>query len=396
MKARFLKLFLIVSLMLVVLAVGVTLFRRGVFAPEKQVRQGGDARIVPVEVSPVTRGRMERRRVFSGTLTPSAELSVAPKIAGRIARILVDLSDPVARGAEVALLDDAEYRQSVASAQADLAVAKALASESETRIALAKRELERVQTLEERGVASASALDSARTEFIMRQSAADVAVANVLASEAALATAEIRLGYTRVTAAWSEGDAARVVAERLADEGDTVAANTPLLSVVSLRPIRTVFHVSERDYALLRPGQAVELRTDAFPGEIFPGIVTRVAPVFREDSRQARVEVVSENTDERLKPGMFVRASVVLEDVADVRILPLSSITRRGGGEGVFLVDDAGATVRWVPVKTGLRNVTHAAIMEPELEGRVVSLGLQFLSDGASVRVIDTGRTPPP
>lgn len=386
MKPTRLKIVLITVLAVVVAAVGFTLIhRRGEDSAAKPRRR--EAQAIPVEALPVQTGRMEQRRLFSGTLEASAELVVAPKIPGRIARTLVDLSDRVGRGAEVALLDDAEFTQAVSSAKADLAVATAQAAEAANRLELAERELTRMRTLEERGVASTATLEMAETEFIMRTSALAVATANVQAREAALATAGIRLSYTRVTATWAEGDDTRVVAQRFANEGDTVASGTPLFSVVSLRPIRAVFFVPERDYALLAPGQALELQTDAFPGVSFPGRISRISPVFREDSRQARIEAVCDNADERLKPGMFTRAGVVLQTIENACIVPLAALCRRAGVTGVFVVDEAAQTVRWVAVETGIAGDDQVQIVKPPLEGRVVTLGQQLLADGSAIRM---------
>mgnify|MGYP003870737533 FL=1 len=375
-----------VSITVVGLAVGVTVVRRAGEEPAA-ARRGGGTRVAAVEVAEVSRGRLEERRVFSGTLTPSAALRVAPKISGRIARILVDISDEVSSGDEIALLDDAEFAQAVNSARADLVVASAQAAEALNRFELAERELRRVETLEARGVASAAALDTAQSEYLMRKAALEVARAQVQAREAALATAEIRLSHTRVTAVWSDHPGPRLVGERFADEGDTVAANTALLSVVNLQPIRTIFFVPERDFGLLERGQQVMLETDAFPGEQFAGEISRIAPVFREDSRQARVEVVSTNEDRRLKPGMFVRATVVLRAVEDAVQVPLEALTRRGGEEGVFLVNGDGDSVSWVPLRTGIRTRDRVEVLEGELDGQVVTLGQQFLSDGTAIRI---------
>lgn len=392
MKRNSLKITLLALFSIIVLLVLLTAWRRR-DADDTDERDSSDQRAAPVEVANVRTGRLDRTRSFSGTLTASAETRVAPKISGRIARIQVDLSDPVERGEEVAVLDDAEFAQAVNSAQADLVVAQAQAAEASNRLALAQRELERTRTLEERGVASAASLDNIQSEFTMREAAAEVAAATLEARKSALATAEIRLSYTRVTANWSEGNGHRVVAERFQDEGDTVAANTPILSVVSLRPIRTVFYVPERDYALLERGQQVTLRTDAFPDETFPGEISRIAPVFREDTRQARIEVTSPNEDERLKPGMFVRASVILETEDNTQMVPRTAVIRRGDEDGVFFMQHDEDTVTWTPVKTGIHNATHIAIHEPEMEGKVVTLGQQLLGDGSTVRIVDTGRT---
>jgi multidrug resistance efflux pump len=73
----------------------------------------------------------------------------------------------------------------------------------------------------------------------------------------------------------------RVVAERYVDDGQTVAANAPLLLIVELNPIVGVVFVTEKDYAYLAPGQPVSLTTDAFSGEQFRGRIDRIAPVFK-------------------------------------------------------------------------------------------------------------------
>lgn len=390
MKAGCLKTSLVVSIVVVAAAVGVSLWTRsdGEHAPGR--RGNDDQRVVPVETAAVERGVMEQRRRFSGTLAPSAQISVAPKISGRIASLVVDIADTVERGQEIALLDDAEFAQAVTSARAERKVAEARALEAKNRLQLARRELERVRTLSERGVVSDADLDRAQTDFIMRDAAHQVAQANLAVREAALSTAKIRLSYTRVTASWAEGDEVRLVAARHKDDGDTVAANTPLLTVVRIQPVRAVFFVPERDFGMLEAGQEVVLRTDAFPGETFSGRVSRVAPVFQEDSRQARVEVLADNEDERLKPGMFVRVGVVLRSLSDAITIPLEGITRRGSESGVFLVSDAGDSVSWVPVETGVESNGRVQILSPDgLSGRVVTLGQQLLGDGSRVRVVD-------
>ena len=85
-------------------------------------------------------------------------------------------------------------------------------------------------------------------------------------------------------------DDQRVVAERYVDEGETVSANTPLLKIVTLHPITAVIFVTEKEYAGLRTEQRVELVTDAYQERSFSGVIRRIAPVFREATRQARID----------------------------------------------------------------------------------------------------------
>jgi RND family efflux transporter MFP subunit len=345
----------------------------------------GSHRVIPVEIAPIEHGSIERRRAFSGTLEALARFVVAPKIGGRIETLAVDVADTVRRGQLVATLDNDEYRQTVVQAEAELTVAEAKLAAAISGLEIAARELGRVMTLRKRGIASESNLDTVRAEHLAKQAAVQVAEAQVKRGEAALASAEIRLGYTRITAGWTDDDMQRVVAERYVDEGDTVAANTPLLSIVVLHPINAIIFVTEKDYARITPGQAVTLITDAYPGEAFAGQVTRVAPVFRQTSRQARVELTVANADRRLKPGMFIRATVVLDRVANATIVPDQALTVRDGATGVFLVAEDGRSVHWHEVKVGIREGERVQIESADLSGQVVTLGQQLLDDGSEI-----------
>ncbi len=346
-----------------------------------------ERRPAPVEVAEVGRGPIEQRRTFSGTLEATAEFSLAPKVSGRVEWLAVDLADAVQRGQVVAELDDAEFRAAVAEAEAERAVARANLAEARSALEIAQREFDRITALRERGVASDSQYDTASAEFLSSQAAVQAAEAQLQSAQASLEAAEIRLGFTIVKAEWREGDAQRVVAERYVDEGDTISANSPILTIVELNPVKATFQVTERDYGLLRVGQPVLLMTDAYPGEAFEAEITRIAPVFRPESRQAIVEVLAANDDLRLKPGMFVRAEVVLSQVDNALLIPAEAIVRRNDRESVFLVDDDGRTVSLVPVEIGIRERDHVQVLSPEISGRVVTLGQQLLDDGSAISI---------
>ncbi len=343
----------------------------------------------PVEVAEIRREPIALRRTFSGALEAPARFVVAPKVSGRIVSVYADLADAVQRGQVVAALDDDEYVQAAAQARADLAVARATRTEAKSALEIAERELARTQTLRKRGVMSDAQMDTARANQLAKQAQLEVARARVTRAEASLAAANIRLGYTRVTADWAGEDRARIVAERFVDEGDTVSANTPLMSIVDLDPITGVIFVTETDYARLQPGQSVSLTTDAYPGERFAARIDRIAPIFREATRQAKVELTAENPKHRLKPGMFIRATVVLDRVADAVVVPAQALTVRNDQAGVFVVSADGRSVSWRPVTMGIREGGRVQVDGEGLDGRVVTLGQQLLDDGALVAIPD-------
>ncbi len=172
----------------------------------------------------------------------------------------------------------------------------------------------------------------------------------------------------------------------MVNAGDTVAANTPLLTVLGISPIRAVAFAPERDYARLSIGQAVRVVADALPGRTFRGEIARIAPRFAEDSRQARFEVTLPNEDAALKPGMFVGVRVTVAAAEDATLVPAEALVRRSGGPGVYrVIEGEPPRVELVPVETGIEGDERVQILEPALDGRVVTLGQQLLEDGAPI-----------
>ena len=352
-------------------------------------KSGKASRPVPVEVAQIQRGPIALQRTFSGELEALAEFVVAPKVSGRVERVIVNIADTVKRGQVVAELDNDEYVQAVAQAQADLEVARAKLSEARSALEIASREFKRTESLLKRGIASDSEFDAARQDRLAKQAQLKVAAAQITKAESSLETANIRLGYTKVTAGWTGGDELRVVAERYVDEGQTVAANAPLLLIVELHPIVGVVYVTERDYARLQPEQFVSLETEAFPDEQFPGRIVRIAPVFRKSTRQARIEMTIDNSQHRLKPGMFIRATVVLAQVPEATIVPEQALTIRDDRSGVFIVSDDGQSVVWREVKVGIREGNHVQVEGRGLSGQVVTLGQQLVKNGSAITIPD-------
>jgi multidrug efflux pump subunit AcrA (membrane-fusion protein) len=125
---------------------------------------GKAARPVPVEVAPIEEGPIALQRTFSGALEAQAEFVVAPKVSGRVKHVTVNIADTVDLGQIVAELDDDEYVQAVAQAQADLAVARANLSEAESALEIARREFNRTESLVQRGIASDSEFDVAQQD----------------------------------------------------------------------------------------------------------------------------------------------------------------------------------------------------------------------------------------
>ncbi|AGA34559.1 Secretion protein HlyD [Thioalkalivibrio nitratireducens DSM 14787] len=359
-------------------------------------RPAAAARPVAVETVAVQTRDLVRELFLTGSLEASRRIEVMPRLGGRIERIPVEIGDTVVPGDLLLQLDPEEFQQDLLQAEAEFAVAQAGLGEARESLNAARRELTRVRELHGQGIASAAELEAAQTQVALQQTRVELAQSQLRSREAARRSTQIRAEFTRVRADWENG-LPRHVAERLADPGALVAANTPVLTLVALDPLRAVVFVTEADYGRLRAGQPVRLRTAAWPGETFTGRVTRIAPEFREASRQARVEIEVPNPELQLRPGMFAEIAIELERRLGAQSVPRDALLQREEGFVLFTVDPATdpPQARRHRVTPGIRDGDWVEIVEPELSGAVVTLGQHLLSEDTPVRLQGAGGTAP-
>ncbi|KPJ72137.1 MAG: hypothetical protein AMS14_08405 [Planctomycetes bacterium DG_20] len=366
---------------------------------ESQEGPGRGARggAVAVEVAEVRTGSIRDVDRFTGTLRPNSQFVVAPKIGGRLETLRVNIGDRVDSGDLIATLDNDEYVQQVEQARAELKVAEANVLETKSATDVAEREFKRITALSEKKIVSESDLDVARLQYEATQAKHQVALAQKEHKKAALKADEVRLSYTKIQAAWQDEetsnpgdgqdsvDRRRVVGERFVDAGAMLRANDPIVSILDLNTVIAVVHIIERDYTNVRAGQEATVTTEAYPGRRFTGRVIRVAPLLKEASRQARVEVKVPNPQWLLKGGMFVRVELQFAEREDTTLIPVAALAQRDGKQVVFVADLKAKKARQVPVTLGIVNGEKAEVLSPPLKGHVVTLGQHLLSDGADI-----------
>ncbi|MBN1543617.1 efflux RND transporter periplasmic adaptor subunit [candidate division KSB1 bacterium] len=339
---------------------------------------------VAVQTDSVRTGAIRDVREYTGSVHALYQYVVAPKVSGRIVEMTKRIGDWVDKGERIVVMDGAEYQQALAEAEANLKIARASLAEAQSQFALSEQELERVRSLQEKGIASPAELDAATTNNKAQQSRLELAKAQVEQREAALQSARIRLSYTTLSASQPG-----FIGERFVDEGSLLAPNTPVLTIIGIDTVIVRTTIIERDYGRIQIGQAADVIVDAFPGTLFPGRVSRIAPMLQEASRMAAMELVVPNPGRRLKPGMFARVRVVLVHKDSARIVPSAAIISKNGQSGLYLLPDSGNQVRYTPVEIGISNNEWSEILSPPVEGRVITLGQHLLEEGSTVILPD-------
>jgi HlyD family secretion protein len=314
----------------------------------------------PPPTSEVTRDRIERIVVATGTIEPVKEVEVRPRIAGIVERIHVEAGDDVEAGT---LLVEIE-RELLASRVAE---ARAALREARVRRRYAATELDRGRRLVEDGARSPQHLDEL-------QSGHDQAEAAAARAEAALRTLATQLSYADVVSPL----AARVLDVHV-EEGSAVSpvtsvnGGTLLLSLAATETLHLDGLVDENEVARVHVGQPARVRTEAFPERLFEGRVREIAPLGERVQNVTYFRVEIEITDPDaglLRPRMSGDADIVAEVVEDALVVPETALHYRGGEVFVHTLNGSGLEER--PVRVGIVDGARVQILEGAAEGDAV------------------------
>jgi Cu(I)/Ag(I) efflux system membrane fusion protein len=174
-----------------------------------------------------------------------------------------------------------------------------------------------------------------------------------------------------------------IVLERMAVQGMKADAGQPLFKIADISVIWALIDVSERDYARIKPGQAVSIHARGLPERSFTGTVSLVYPQINRETRTARVRVELQNPDLVLRPDMYVEAEISAGDGDKVATVPESAVIDSGARQVVILDRGEG---RFEPreVKTGRRGEGRVEIRQGVTDGDKVVTAANFLIDAES------------
>ncbi|MGQ9512167.1 efflux RND transporter periplasmic adaptor subunit [Thermodesulfitimonas sp.] len=295
--------------------------------------------VKPAKKAPQTVISLDYGRVFAGKVVAGEEVTLAPKIPGKVAAVAVDVGDTVRAGQVVLRLDAAEIEAAVRQAAAAVKVAEAglnqaalgaeraqaMLSQAQENYRLALANYERGKALlAEEAISSAdfenrfeqpyvNAVGALKTAEAAYRQAVDqkerVAPAQVEQARAALAAAKTNLANTQVVAPLNG-----IVAVRNVDPGELASPQVPALTLVNIDTVYVEVDVPERVVSRLRVGQKVKVWVEAVRATPFTSEITRISPAADPRTKSFNVKVALKNPDHLLKPGMFATVNFSLQE----------------------------------------------------------------------------------
>jgi RND family efflux transporter MFP subunit len=334
-----------------------------------------------VEVASTRRETVSEHVTVVGNLIGAATVEVVPKVSGRLQSVNVRLGDPVQRGQIIAKVEDREIREQVRQAEASFEVARATIRQREADLNLAETNVERARNLYNRQLLPRQGLDDAEAQHQASAAQLDLARAQFQQAQARLEELRITLSNTNVP---SPVDG--FVARRNLDPGAFASQNAPVASVVDISTVRLVANLVEKDASRVNAGTPAQVEVDAFPGEVFSGRISRIAPVFDPATRTAEMEIEVPNRSGRLKPGMYARVTLTVGTRQNALVVPRNAVVDVEGKRGVFVPQENRAQFR--AVQTGLQDETRVEITGGLSEGaRVITTGALALRDGDPIQL---------
>jgi multidrug efflux system membrane fusion protein len=278
---------------------------------------------VPVSVAMVGRQDMPIYLTGLGTVQASFTVGIHSQVDGKLQEVLFTEGQHVKKGDVLAKIDPRLF-------QAALDQAKARKAQDQAQLIAADKDLTRSKTLVLQNVTSQQIVDQ-------QQGKVDQLKASITADEAAIDTAQTNLDYTSIIAP-SDGR----IGVRLVDPGNIVHANDQgsLATLVLTRPSAVLFTLPARTLDDVRDAMARgPVEVTAFDQDnrraLATGKLLLVDNLIDQATATIRLKAMFPNEDEKLWPGEFVNARVLLETRANAVVVPSAAIQR--GPDGLFI-----------------------------------------------------------
>ncbi len=358
------KRFVIVALLLGLVFGGIFSWKTYQQDQVTQRRAAAGPMVVTVSSTVAASENWDRRVSSVGSLRASQGVDVSAEVSGVVANISFESGMSTKAGATLLQLDATAEKAELRSLQAQLV--------------LAQQDYDRAKGLEVKTVLSQAQLDRTRS---------------VLDSIAAQAEEQQALIARKTIVAPFAGE----LGIREINLGQYLSPGTPIVTLQQLDPVYADFSVPERFLSVLQIGQVVELEIAAYPEDIFSGKITAISPKVASKTRNIELQATLQNPENRLRPGMFTRVSVLLGGDTQVITLPRTAVDFLPYGNSVFVIEGSGeaTTVRRHQVTTGRILENRVEILTGIKPGQqVVRTGQLKLRNGQLIRIDNSVELP--
>lgn len=346
-------------------AIAIVLFGAKLIINQRGLQTAAPVHPKTVIVQTVARVKKQPTLALTGSIEAVQEAVVSTKVAGRVASVSVENGDAVSAGQTLVQLDASDYQNALTISQANLAKAQANLDSTQDNY-------QRMKGLYDNGALSARDFENVKTSLSVAQADAASAATAVESAREALQNASISSPISGVAADCS------------VKIGQYLSPGIALLKVENISTVHAVVNVEQNDLAAIKTGLAAKVITDAYSGHVFDGTVEAINPVAGSSTRVFETKIGVANSDQLLRPGMFVKVEIETGAPVPVIVVPQNAVVSNAGLYYVFLLD--GGRVKRQQVQVGQVIGQLVEITSGLAEGqKAVMTDVSTLNDGDQV-----------
>jgi membrane fusion protein (multidrug efflux system) len=267
------------------------------------------------------------------------------------------LGDKVSAGSLIARLEDKEYVNSIQLESKEL------------NLELSESEMKKQESLYEKGGVTLKDMKTSAYNYVQAKSNVE--------------NARLQLEKTKVVAPIN----GVIVELPYYTHGTQVETGSEIAKIMDYQIMYMKVQLPEKYINTIKPEQKVKLTNYTLPEDTLIGKIAQLSPAINPDTRTFEGNILINNPEYLLRPGMFVKADIVTDHRDSVIVIPKSIILSRQKGKTVFIVDRGVAVERII--ETGLENITSTEVTRGLSKNeRVVTSGFETLSNRSKVKII--------
>lgn len=298
-----------------------------------------------VKLATVTARQVDQILEYTATVEAEVKNNIAPASPVRIDHIYVEVGDKVSKGQKLVQMDAASLKQ--------------------LKLQLDNQEIEfrRLDELYKVGGVSKSEWDASKMSLDVKKTS----YRNLLENTSLLSPIS------------------GIITARNYDNGDMYNGNTPVLVVEQIVPVKLLINISENYFSKIKKGSPVKVKFDVFEGEVFNGKISLIYPTINAATCTFPVELVLDNKDMKVRPGMFARVEINFGSENHVVVPDLAIVKQAGSGDRYVFVYEKGI-VHYKKVELGRRmGSEYELISGVDNNSQVVVAGHARLVNGTEV-----------
>lgn len=318
------------------------------FSCGTQTEETTEVNKVKVKVETARKTDVQQTNEYTATVQSDIVNKISPAMPARIRKIHVEVGDRVRKGQTLVTLD------------------KTSLSQQETQIANLEKDLQRYEELYEVGGISKQQLEQLQVELeVAKTSSSNLAENTTLVSPI-------------------NG----VVTQRNFDSGD-MPSGMHILQIEDFNPVKLLIHVSEDLYTKISKGMEVDVNLDVYPNETFTGTVWLIHPTINQSTHTFPVEIRIQNSDSRIRPGMFARVNIHLGSNESILVPDVSVLKQTGSNDRhVFVINNNNEAIKKV-IQVGQHLGDHYEVISGVEQGeKIVVAGASRLSNNQEVEIV--------